>query len=220
MEVTERIQKLNRPKNLAKLSLGGTDDHPMDPEEFEAIGDLALACARNRMDQRSRQTAGVDDELHCLRKSHLPFCFCWRHHWEIACWVLQYSSATSSGILCIFDDHTCAPRSWMCKKQTAASDSNAAADVISLDTEVRTEDLPALSLWDSEEHTDFLFHAEKNASAPPNHPKCDVRLGGLKGGIEVPTTFAPTSDKALIKRVPPRSLLFHLQLFTGSRAFR
>ena len=45
----------------------------------------------------------------------------------------------------------------------------------------------------------------KNASALANHPKCDVRLGGLKkkkNGGKVPTTLAPRSNMAPIKRVP------------------
>ena len=37
---------------------------------------------------------------------------------------------------------------WMCKKQTAVSHSSTESEIISLDTGLRLDGLPALELWD------------------------------------------------------------------------
>ena len=58
------------------------------------------------------------------------------------------SKSTSGGTLCIFGSHTFVPISWMCKKQTAASHSSTESEIISLDTGLRLDGLPALELWD------------------------------------------------------------------------
>ena len=61
---------------------------------------------------------------------------------------LEYSKSTSGGTLCIFGSHTFVPISWMCKKQTAVSHSSTESEIISLDTGLRLDGLPALELWD------------------------------------------------------------------------
>ena len=58
------------------------------------------------------------------------------------------SKSTSGGTLCIFGSHTFVPISWMCKKQTAASHSSTESEIISLDTGLRLDGIPALNLWD------------------------------------------------------------------------
>ena len=58
------------------------------------------------------------------------------------------SKSTSEGTLCIFGSHTFVPISWMCKKQTAVSHSSTESEIISLDTGLRLDGLPALELWD------------------------------------------------------------------------
>ena len=58
------------------------------------------------------------------------------------------SKSTSGGTLCIFGSHTFVPISWMCKKQTAVSHSSTESEIISLDTGLRLDGLPALELWD------------------------------------------------------------------------
>ena len=57
-------------------------------------------------------------------------------------------SKSSGGTLCIFGSHTFVPISWMCKKQTAVSHSSTESEIISLDTGLRLDGLPALELWD------------------------------------------------------------------------
>ena len=61
---------------------------------------------------------------------------------------LEDSKSTSGGTLCIFGSHTFIPTSWMCKKQTAVSHSSTESEIISLDTGLRLDGLPALELWD------------------------------------------------------------------------
>ena len=55
---------------------------------------------------------------------------------------------TSGGTLCVFGSHTFVPISWMCKKQTAVSHSSTESEIISLDTGLRLDGLPALEFWD------------------------------------------------------------------------
>ena len=61
---------------------------------------------------------------------------------------LEDSKSTSGGTLCVFGSHTVVPISWMCKKQTAVSHSSTESEIISLDTGMRLDGLPALELWD------------------------------------------------------------------------
>ena len=61
---------------------------------------------------------------------------------------LEDSKSTSGGTLCVFGSRTFVPRSWMCKKQTAVSRSSTESEIISLDTGLKLDGLPALELWD------------------------------------------------------------------------
>ena len=61
---------------------------------------------------------------------------------------LEDSKSTSGGTLCIFGSHTFVPISCMCKKQTADSHSSTESEIISLDTGLRLDGLPAPELWD------------------------------------------------------------------------
>ena len=54
----------------------------------------------------------------------------------------------SGGTLCIFGSHTFVPTSWMCNKHIAVSHSSTESEIISLDTGLRLEGLPALELRD------------------------------------------------------------------------
>ena len=61
---------------------------------------------------------------------------------------VEDSKSTSGGTLCVFGSHTFVPISWMCKKQTSVSHSSTESEIISLDTGLRLDGLPALELWD------------------------------------------------------------------------
>ena len=50
--------------------------------------------------------------------------------------------------MCVFGSHTFVPISWMCKKQFAVSHGSTESEIISLDTGLRLDGLPALELWD------------------------------------------------------------------------
>ena len=58
------------------------------------------------------------------------------------------SKSTSGGTLCVFGSHTFVPIIWMCKKQTPVSHSSTESEIISLDTGLRLDGIPALELWD------------------------------------------------------------------------
>ena len=62
---------------------------------------------------------------------------------------LEDSKSTSGGVLCLVGPNTFAIISWMCKKQGAVSHSSSEAEIISLETTLRMEALPALELWDT-----------------------------------------------------------------------
>ena len=57
---------------------------------------------------------------------------------------LEDSKPTSKGILCIFGSRTFVPISWMCKSQTSVSHSSTESEIISLDTGLRLDGIPAL----------------------------------------------------------------------------
>ena len=59
---------------------------------------------------------------------------------------LEDSKSTSGGTLCIFGSHTFVPKIWMCKKQTSVSYSSTESEIISVDTGLRLDGLPALEL--------------------------------------------------------------------------
>ena len=61
---------------------------------------------------------------------------------------LECSKSTSGGTLCVFGSHTFVPIRWMCKKQTAVSHCSTESEIISLDTGLRLDGLPAPELWD------------------------------------------------------------------------
>ena len=65
---------------------------------------------------------------------------------------LEDSKSTSGGTLCVLGSHTFVPISWMCKKQTSVSHSSTESEIISLDTGLRLDGIPALDygIWSSQ----------------------------------------------------------------------
>ena len=61
-----------------------------------------------------------------------------------------YSHHTTSGgtLCCIFGSHKFVPISWMCKKQTSVSHSSTESEIISLNTGLSLDGIPALDLRD------------------------------------------------------------------------
>ena len=61
---------------------------------------------------------------------------------------LEDSNSTSGGTMCVFRSHTFVPISWLCKKQALVSHSSTESEIISLDTGLSLDGLPAVELWD------------------------------------------------------------------------
>ena len=115
---------------------------------------------------------------------------------------LEDSKSTSGGTLCVFGSHTFVPISWMCKKQTAVSHSSTGSEIISLDTGLRLDGLPALQLWDlivsvfgsviqTSDRTVRPVDIERN---PKSHGKINV----LKNIDSVPSNVQSSRQEALL----------------------
>ena len=62
--------------------------------------------------------------------------------------IFRIRNQHREGSYVVFGSHIFVPISWMCKKQTAVSHSSTECEIISLDTGLRLDGLPALELWD------------------------------------------------------------------------
>ena len=95
---------------------------------------------------------------------------------------LEDSKSTSGGTLCVFGSHTFVPISWMCKKQTSVSHSSTESEIISLDTGLRLDVLPALVLWDL---IVSVFGSVTQTSERPGRPIIIDRSQGSQGKTNV-----------------------------------
>ena len=110
----------------------------------------------------TRWTQACDRRLHRLvsymhqTSDYAQLCYvgdrpsdCWLTLFSDASFAgdLRDSKSTSGGLLALVGPNTFVPVSWLCKKQGAVSHSTAESEVISLDTGVRLEGIPALMLW-------------------------------------------------------------------------
>ena len=99
-----------------------------------------------------------------------------------------------------FGSHTFVPFSWMCKKQTSVSHSSTESEIISLDTGLRLDGLPALELWDRIVSVfGNVSHVSDRAGQPVNgknksHNKIDV----VKDIDLVPSNVQSASREALL----------------------
>ena len=116
---------------------------------------------------------------------------------------LEDSKSTSGGTLCIFGSHTFVPISWMCKKQTAVSHSSTESEIISLDTGLRLDGLPALELWDL--IVSVLGHvsrASDGSGKPDNdvhkHHKSQKKINVMKDIESVPSNVQSSRQEALL----------------------
>ena len=98
---------------------------------------------------------------------------------------LEDSKSTSGGTLCVFGSHTFVPISWMCKKLTVVSHSSTESEIISLDTGLRFDGLPALELWDLIVSVfGNIFHISDRTGQPVNdvhkHHKSQKKIDVMK----------------------------------------
>ena len=116
---------------------------------------------------------------------------------------LEDSKSTSGGTLCIFGSHTFVPISWMCKKQAVVSHSSKESEIISLDTGLRLDGLPALELWD------LIVSAFGNVSRvsdrsgqPDNdvhkHHKSQKKINVMENIDSVPSNVQSSRQEALL----------------------
>ena len=116
---------------------------------------------------------------------------------------LEDSKSTSGGTLCVFGSHTFVPISWMCKKQTAVSHSSTESEIISLDTGLRLDGLPALELWDL---IDSVLRNVSRVSDGSGKPESDVhkhhkshnKIDVMKDIDSVPSNVQSARQEALL----------------------
>ena len=116
---------------------------------------------------------------------------------------LEDSKSTSGGTLCIFVSHTFVPISWMCKKQTAVSHSSTESEIISLDTGLRLDGLPALELWDLIVSVfGSVSQISDRTGQPVNdvnkHHKSQKRVNVMENIDSVPSNVQSSRQEALL----------------------
>ena len=116
---------------------------------------------------------------------------------------LEDSKSTSGGTLCISGSHTFVPISWMCKKQTAVSHSSTESEIISLDTGLRLDGLPALELWDLIVSVLGNISRVSDGSGKPEcnvheHHKTEKNIDVMKDIDAVPSKVQSARQEALL----------------------
>ena len=116
---------------------------------------------------------------------------------------LEDSKSTSGGTLCIFGSHTFVPTSWMCKKQTAVSHSSTESEIISLETGLRLDGLPAQELWDLIVSVfGSVSHVSDKSGQPDNdvnkHHESQKRSNVVENIDSVPSNVQSSRQEALL----------------------
>ena len=102
-----------------------------------------------------------------------------------------------------FGSHTFVPISWMCKKQTSVSHSSTESEIISLDTGLRLDGLPALELWDLIVSVfGNISHISDGTERPENrenkHHKSHNKTDAMKDIDSVPSNVQSARQEALL----------------------
>ena len=102
-----------------------------------------------------------------------------------------------------FGSHTFVPISWMCKKQTSVSHSSTESEIISLDTGLRLDGLPALELWDLIVSVFGNAPRVSDSTGKPvaNVDKCEKsqsRIDVIRDIDLVPSNVQPVHHEALL----------------------
>ena len=102
-----------------------------------------------------------------------------------------------------FGSHTFVPICWMCKKQTAVSHSSTESEIISLDTGLRLDGLPALELWDLIVSVfGSVSHISDRSGQPVNdvhkHYKSQRRINVMENIDSVPSNVQSSRQEALL----------------------
>ena len=105
--------------------------------------------------------------------------------------------------MCVFGSHTFVPISWMCKKQTAVSHSSTESEIISLDTGLRLDGLPALELRDLIVSVLGNISRISDRSGKPEkgenkHHKSHNKIDAMKDIDSVPSNVQSARQEALL----------------------
>ena len=119
---------------------------------------------------------------------------------------LADSKSTSGGILFLIGPNSCVPISWICKKQTVTSKSSTETEIVSLDTNLRLEGIPALLLWEQvlevfsghKVGRDASPHQEKKEPGTPAVINDQILADFIKAIDYVPNTLPPSSGLGLL----------------------
>ena len=102
-----------------------------------------------------------------------------------------------------FGSHTFVPKSWMCKEQTAVSHSSTESEIISLDTGLRLDGLPALELWDLIVSVSGSVSQISDRTGQPvndvkKHHKSQRKINVIKNIDYVPSNVQSSRQEALL----------------------
>ena len=102
--------------------------------------------------------------------------------------------------MCFFGSHTFVPISWICKKQTSVSHSSTESEIISLDTGLRLDGLPALELWDPMVSVfGNISHISDRTVKPVNgRNKYQNKIDAMQDIDSVPSNVQSASQEALL----------------------
>ena len=98
-------------------------------------------------------------------------------------------------------NHTFVPTSWMCKKQTAVSHNSTESEIISLDTGLRLDGLPALEPWDQIVSVHGNVSRVSDRSGQPDsdvhkHHKSQRRINVMENIGSVPSNVQSSRQEA------------------------
>ena len=138
---------------------------------------------------------------------------------------LEDSKSTSGGTLCVFGSHTFVPISWMCKKQTAVSHSSTGSEIISLDTGLRLDGLPALELWDLIVSVLGNVSRVSDRSGQPDndvkkHHKSQKKVNVVENTDSVPSNVQSSRQEALLYLFEDNEAVIRMIIKGRSRAMR
>ena len=105
--------------------------------------------------------------------------------------------------MCFWKSYIFVPISWMCKKQTSVSHSSTESEIISLDTGLRLDGLPALELWDLIVSVfGNISHISDRTGKPVNgenkHHKSHNKIDVMQDIDSVPSNVQSARQEALL----------------------
>ena len=122
----------------------------------------------------------------------------------------------------LFGSHTFVPISWMCKKQTSVSHSSTESEIISLDTGLRMDGLPALELWDLIVSVlGNVSHVSDGSGQPESddhkHHKSHKKIDVVKAIDAVPSNVQSARQEALLYVFEDNEAVIKMNLLEFSR---